>query len=124
MVGLPILIGAVLAGCKDKGSSATTTAGQGSANKRAVVKIIVKADGVILVDGVPTLFDAVDARLAKLGTDGGEVWYYRENPEREPHPNAVRVIELVMKHRLAISMSSKPDFSDYIDDEGKSHPRN
>jgi hypothetical protein len=33
------------------------------------------------------------------------------------------VVELVVKHRLPISMSTKPDFSDYVDGDGTSRPR-
>lgn len=40
--------------------------------------------------------------------DHGEVWYFRENPQAEPHSNAMAVVELVVKHRLPISMSTRP----------------
>jgi hypothetical protein len=33
------------------------------------------------------------------------------------------VLRLVMGHRLPVSFSSKPDFSDYVDEAGASHPR-
>jgi hypothetical protein len=36
---------------------------------------------------------------------------------------AIEIVKLVVAHKLPISLSSKPDFSDYIDDEGHSHPQ-
>jgi hypothetical protein len=33
------------------------------------------------------------------------------------------VLNLVVQHQLRISLSSKPDFSDYVDSKGVSHPR-
>jgi hypothetical protein len=35
----------------------------------------------------------------------------------------MEVLRLVLDHGLPISLSSKPDFSDYIDPSGVSHPR-
>lgn len=87
------------------------------------IEVQVSSTGEIRVDGTPMSIDQVDARIAKLASEAGTVWYYCEGATGEPHPNAMRVIELVVKHRLPISMSSKPDFSDYIDDTGESHPR-
>ncbi|MFA7006063.1 MAG: hypothetical protein WC429_18610, partial [Verrucomicrobiia bacterium] len=41
----------------------------------------------------------------------------------EPPPIWKDVMDVVAKHRLPISMSSKPDFSDFVDEKGVSHPR-
>jgi hypothetical protein len=87
------------------------------------VRISVLTSGEIRIDGEPTSAAALDSRFATLAKAGGEIWYYRESAQGEPHPNAMRVMELVVKHRLPITLSSKPDFSDYIDAIGESHPR-
>jgi hypothetical protein len=50
------------------------------------------------------------------------VWYYRENPTDEPHPNAMKVIEQVAQNKLPIRLSMRPDYSDAVDDKGVSHP--
>ena len=94
-----------------------------SATEPAVAKITVLASGQLLLNGKPSDMNAVDAALSELKTKKGEVWYHRQNPQSEPHPNAMAVIQLVMKHHLPISMSSKPDFSDYVDRDGRSRPR-
>lgn len=41
----------------------------------------------------------------------------------EPPPPGTAVIQLIIKHQLPVSMSTKPDFSDYVDDKGVSRPR-
>jgi hypothetical protein len=49
--------------------------------------------------------------------------YHRENARSEAGREAMAVIDFVKKYGLPISLSSKSDFSDYIDANGKSHPR-
>jgi hypothetical protein len=109
------------------GGAGASSAGAGVAPAPAasVVKITVKADGSLVMDGAATTLGAIDTRLAALAAagDSGEVWYYREDLGRDPHPNAMKVLDLVVKHGVSITMSSKPDFSDYVDGDGESHPR-
>jgi biopolymer transport protein ExbD len=87
-----------------------------------VIKVKVTASGDITADGQPVTLDQLAAKLANLKTAGGEVWYHRENPAAEPHPNAMKVIELVAENKLPVKLSAKPDFSDAVDDKGVSHP--
>ncbi|MGH8702487.1 MAG: hypothetical protein ACREVR_15135 [Burkholderiales bacterium] len=94
-----------------------------AAAEPAVARVSALASGKLLLNGKPADIRGIDTELAKLRNRNGEVWYYRENPQAEPHPNAIAVIELVAKHRLPISMSTKPDFSDYVDRDGRSRPR-
>jgi hypothetical protein len=51
------------------------------------------------------------------------VWYYREAGQQEPPPEAMQVIKLIADNALPVSLSSKPDFSDYIGEGGQPHPR-
>ena len=68
-----------------------------------------------------------EADLAKLldvvKEKNGVVWYYREDGPGEPSREAIEVIKMVVERKLPISLSSKPDFSDYIDEHGNSKPR-
>jgi hypothetical protein len=98
-------------------------AGLVMAEPPAVAKLSVLSTGKLMLDGRPSNLQKLDAELARLKAVGGAVWYYRENPASEPPPQAMAAIELVMRHGLPLSMSSKPDFSDYIDGNGRSHPR-
>ncbi len=87
-----------------------------------VLKLSALASGEILLDGKPVDLGALD-RALEAADKQTAVWYYRESAGQEPHPNAMAAIQLVVKHKLRISLSSKPDFSDYVDAKGISHPR-
>jgi hypothetical protein len=122
VAALALLSVFLVAGCENKKSSA----GAGATQGLVILKVSAKADGALLLDGKPTDVAALDgemSRLEALGSGKGSVWYYREHPEQEPPPQAMRVVEMVIKHKLAISMSSKAGFSDYVDDQGVSRKR-
>jgi hypothetical protein len=87
------------------------------------VKVSVLASGTILVEGQPATLDQLDAALARAKAANGQVWYYREAARGEPPPAAMQVIQRITALKLPISMSSKPDFSDWVDAKGVSHPR-
>ena len=76
------------------------------------LKIMVSASGDITVERQAATLDQVSAKLAELKKSGGAVLYYRENPEGEPHPNAVKVMQLVIDNQLPIRLCVKPDFSE------------
>jgi hypothetical protein len=88
-----------------------------------VAKIAVFSNGAIELDGRRVTVEALDDALRALSGRSGVVWYHRENPAAEPHRNAGLVIQAIVKHRLPVSMSAKPDFSDYVDQNGVSRPR-
>jgi hypothetical protein len=90
------------------------------ANKN--IKLRVSAGGDIVVDGQPVTPEQLATKLADLKQSGGSVWYHRESPAGEPHPNATTVIALVAANKLPIRLSAQPDFSDAVDDKGVSHP--
>lgn len=64
--------------------------------------------------------DSVRASLQRLAGQNGIVWYYREAGQAEPPPEAAEVIKAVIENRLPIRLSSRPDFSDAVDGDGKS----
>ena len=93
------------------------------------VRVSVLASGGILVDGVMATLDEVEAAFQAAKARGAMVLYYRE-PGREAAGAAAgfpveaqSVLKLVAANRLAISLSSKADFSDWVDQKGVSHPR-
>ncbi len=88
-----------------------------------VLKLSALASGEILLDGKPIQLDALDQALQAADKESTGVWYYREAAGQEPHPSVKAAIQLVIKHKLRISLSSKSDFSDYVDAKGVSHPR-
>ena len=93
------------------------------ADSRKVLKIAITASGQITADGRPTTLDALIPILRDLAKNKGEVWYYREAPKADPHPNAMKVLSAIVDQNLPVRLSSKPDYSDSIDDKGRSVPR-
>lgn len=81
------------------------------------------ADGTLTVDGAGASLDALAQRLDALVEARGVVWYYREGADAEPPEIASKVIALVIERRLPISMSTRSDFSDVVDEQGVSRPR-
>jgi len=93
------------------------------ADSRKVLKIAITASGQISADGRLTTHDALVPMLRELAKNKGEVWYYREASEADPHPNAMKVLEAIVDQGLPILFSTKPDYSDSVDDKGRSVPR-
>lgn len=92
-------------------------------NENEILKISVFKSGEIEANGEVVSLEELDDLLAANARENGIVWYYREAGDEEPPPQAMEVIKLVVKHKRPISLSSKPDFSDTIDENGKSRPR-
>ena len=93
------------------------------ADSQKVLKIAIRASGEISVDGRPTTLEALIPMLRELANNKGEVWYYREAPEADPHPNAMKVLKAIVDQNLPVRLSTKPDYSDSVDDKGRSVPR-
>lgn len=88
-----------------------------------ILKIAVSADGRVIADGRAVSVDTLPSILRNLAKSKGEVWYYREAAQGETHPDALRVLSVIVDHNLPISLSTKPDYSDVVDDKGRSVPR-
>jgi hypothetical protein len=88
-----------------------------------IAKVTVLTSGTVLLDGRPTTMQALEERFKALKASNGAVWYHRENPASEPPPQGTAVVQLIIRYQLPVSMSSRPDFSDYVDQSGVSHPR-
>jgi len=88
-----------------------------------VLKLSVLSSGAVLLDGQPIRFEELQRALETAKRDEGIVWYYRESAAQAPPQHALKVLNLVVQNQLRISLSSKPDFSDYVDSKGVSHPR-
>jgi len=88
-----------------------------------VARVSALASGQLLLNGQPVNLLALDTALKDLKEKHGIVWYYRQDSDHEPPPQAMDAIGLVVKHQLPISMSTKADFSDVMDANGKTKPR-
>ena len=85
-----------------------------------VLKVAVFTDGRLTVDGTAATIQSLQVSLSALSEKNGVVWYYREAGQQEPPPIAIEVMKMVVDARLPIQLSSRPDYSDYIDENGRS----
>lgn len=85
-----------------------------------VLKVAVFADGRLTVDGTAATIQSLQASLRAMSEKRGVVWYYREAGQQEPPPIAMEVVKTIADARLPIQLSSRPDYSDYIDEKGRS----
>jgi hypothetical protein len=83
----------------------------------------VTKDGTIEMNGVVVDLAEVERTLQRVDrSGGGTVLYGRDAASEEPHPIALKVIELVTRTRLPVRLSTKRDFSDAVDSLGNSVP--
>ena len=87
------------------------------------IKIGLLASGAILFDGQPADLAELDSRLSQANRSQDQVLYYKEDLGPDGSQQSMEIVKLVVKHKLAISLSTKADFSDYVDQFGQSHPR-
>ena len=85
---------------------------------REVARVKVMADGTILLNEEPATLEQLKEAFAKLAENQGQVWYYREVPEGDESaslpPAAHEIMTEIIKARLPIRLSTKPDFSDSV----------
>lgn len=93
------------------------------AQRRPVMRVSVLQEGVLLVDDSLVTPPMFEQKLQALKQGQGIVWLYRENPRAEPTPAVREALQRLLDSGLPISLSSRPDFSDYLDAEGRSQPR-
>jgi len=87
------------------------------------IRIGVLSSGGLLLNGEPAEFSAIEAALVGANGQTDSVLYYREGAQGEPPLKVKDILDLVVARKLRISLSSKPDYSDYMDQFGQSHPR-
>jgi len=88
-----------------------------------IIKVRVAKEGTITIDEKPATLDQLRARLAKVKSANGAVWYYREAPDSAPTDAQLAVFKAIIDTDIPISLSTKPDFSDYVGEDGQTHPR-
>ena len=88
-----------------------------------ITRVSVLSSGKILLDGRAATPADVAQALEQTKTKRGGVWFYRASAGAEPPSEAVEVFKLIVDYKVPVSLSTKPDFSDYIDDHGIARPR-
>jgi len=84
-----------------------------------VLKIAVSANGQLTVDGKASTVQALQKLLLHLSEQHGAVWYYRETGHQNPPPIAMDVMKALVEAQVPIRFSSRPDYSDTIDADGR-----
>jgi len=87
------------------------------------IRISLLATGATLLDGAGVDLAQLDARLLRADTATDHVLYFKEDQTEASAAGSLEIVKLVAKHKLAISFSTKPDFSNYVDRSGQSHSR-
>lgn len=93
------------------------------AQRRPVMRLSVLQEGVLLVDDSLVTLPLLQQKLEALKQNQGILWLYRENPAADATPAVRDALQMVRDSGLPVSVSSRPDFADYIDNEGRSQPR-
>jgi len=108
---LAVAIAAVIVSLPRNGNVASDPKDIMNFDPAVVMKIIVRSDGSVLVDGEATDLESIPAKLAVLRERKGVIWYYRANPDREPPPNSTDLFKMIMDARCSISFFMNEDFS-------------
>jgi len=87
------------------------------------ITISVLSTGKVLLNGKDSTVAEVRRSLKNASAKSSTVWYYRESGKGEPPPQAIEVFKIIVESKLPVSLSTKPDFSDYVDEKGQSRPR-
>jgi hypothetical protein len=83
-----------------------------------ILKVAVYRDGKVVIDGAALSIEDAARHIGAAADSETSIFYYREAGEEEPHPNASKIIAAVVEAKLPISLSSEPDFSTYVDENG------
>jgi hypothetical protein len=78
--------------------------GQESAD---IAKVKVTQAGTIYLDGKTVTMAELEQEFARLKQAHGVVWYYRENPQGDPPPQAMAVIEAIVEKKLPVKLVEK-----------------
>jgi hypothetical protein len=88
-----------------------------------VLKVAVSRTGAITVDGLSVTIDQLRDRFVAASKSGAVVWYYREDGQRPPPEQAMLVMKAIVDHGLPVSLSSTPDYSTVVLEDGTVRPR-
>ena len=72
-----------------------------------IAKVKVDTAGNISLNGNSVSIQEIKHEFKRLKQVNGAVWYHRENPQGEPHPNAVEVIKAVVDEKLPVRLMER-----------------
>ena len=77
-------------------------------------KVFVSSAGRVTLNEVVVAAGDLGGAIKKLNPPPTVICYARENPEREPHPQALVALEAVMSARLPIALFKDSTFSETV----------
>ncbi|MEE8624716.1 MAG: hypothetical protein V3T19_05195 [Acidiferrobacterales bacterium] len=72
-----------------------------------IAKVKVTQAGTIYLGGKFVTLGELKQELARLKQVNGTVWYYRDNPQGEPPPQAMAVIQAIVAAKIPVKMHEK-----------------
>jgi biopolymer transport protein ExbD len=69
-----------------------------------IAKVKVDQAGTIYLNGRIVKIEQLRQEFARLKQANGAVWYYRQNPEGEPPPQAMAVIQAIIDASLPVRL--------------------
>jgi biopolymer transport protein ExbD len=109
---LYIILIAVIGGCsnnKQPGKSA-----QEKKTDSSFIKVYVEKDGRITADEKETSLSDLDSSFSRLKARNGTVYYSRDNGESDPPPEAMKVMDLIVKYKLPVRLYTDKTFTETI----------
>jgi len=81
--------------------------GESSQQFGEIAKVKVNQTGTIYLNGKVVTIEALKQEFARLKQGNGAVWYYRENPQGEPPPQAMAVIQAIIDANLPVRVMER-----------------
>jgi len=72
-----------------------------------VAKVKVDRAGRIYLNGRIVTLENLKRELSRLHNVNGAVWYHRENPDQDPPPEALAVLQAIIGARLPVKLLEK-----------------
>ncbi len=88
-----------------------------------LAKVKVMAGGGITLDDKSVTQAELELALDRLKVLNGAILYYRERPTGEAPAGAMDAFRAILAAGLPVSLSTQPDFSDYVDPDGNTQKR-
>ena len=105
--------------CDSEPNASSTTSPPVPPNDAPSLKIWISKTGSVEINGRQVELESVGPMLVEHAQRKGEVFYGRDAAEEDPHPNAMKVLQMVIASGSPIRMSTKRDFSDAVSLDGK-----
>jgi hypothetical protein len=88
-----------------------------------LARVKVSAGGGITFDDKSVTQAELEQALDRLKKVNGAVLYYRERATGEAPAGAMDAFRAILGAGVPVSLSTEPDFSDYVDPQGNVHKR-